>query len=431
MDEVRVKRLIANIRVIRSSPTYVDDEWKTLHKWAADFRLSHHITIAEFLGSLELEVTSTFTQFLCKSKHGLRIPPSKKPDTVGYVLREKLKKAKQVYEELGDLPLIPGSFEERIRDVCEEFIYDNICDVKVCSISFENINEDDSSIVVSANGCIEDLNSNVVDDNRAHVEEKLSQYILEKLAFSIRVSVSKFTLLDPISSQNAMVCANVDGHGCGTVTLISHPSVECLIGITAKHVLSVCADLENRSIYCRAMSSNDNFLKSETKTPLFGYSSYDLLHEACDVGIMIPFKNTETIPNFVEKLGVVRLPSPYEAIALRILMTHRPNEFILAKQGCSTGRTTATIKPGSVTATQFCVTGRELCPVAYHGDSGALWVVIKSPSNLYNQLVVGVCSYIELVRKSAIVTIECYCTPVWLWLDWLVAVGEVIEEALL
>ena len=61
--------------------------------------------------------------------------------------------------------------------------------------------------------------------------------------------------------------------------------------------------------------------------------------------------------------------------------------------------------------------------------------MIKSPSNLYNQLVVGVCSYIELekkeIGKSSIVTIECYCTPVWLWLDWpTVAVGEVLREVL-
>ena len=232
-----------------------------------------------------------------------------------------------------------------------------------------------------------------------------------------------------------MVCANVDGHGCGTVTLISHPSVEYLIGITAKHVLSVNSDLEKSSIYCRAMASNDNFLESETKTTLFGCSSDNLLSDDCDVGIMIPHNNTETIPNFVEKLGVVRLSSTAEANALRNLMTHRPNYFILAKQGCSTGRTTATIKPGSMTATQFCVTSREFCPVASHGDSGALWVVIKSPSNLYNQLVVGVWSYIELEKevdgKSSIVTIECYCTPVWLWLDWpTVAVGEVLREVL-
>mmetsp|Transcript_23556 Transcript_23556/g.32290 ORF Transcript_23556/g.32290 Transcript_23556/m.32290 type:complete len:345 (+) Transcript_23556:300-1334(+) len=310
--------------------------------------------------------------------------------------------------------------DKKIEGICGEFIFERVSDIRVCSIIFADIDEKNSSIVAEVAVCVE--NGKVPEDFKKEdykdiIRDELQQYIFDKLQLNVHVTVSKFTLLVPAASQNAMVCANVEGNGCGTVTVVNHPNVSCLVGITAKHVLSV-ENLDDRTIVCRAMSSNDNFLKSETSTPAFGYSSSECLHVTCDVGIMLPYDSSHILPNYVEKLGSIRFPTADEANTLKKLIMGRPTEFILAKQGCSTGRTTATIV--NVTEVIICVEGREICPVANHGDSGALWIVVQSPGGLFNQYVVGICSYIDVEKlsNSSKVTIVCYSSPVWLWIDW-------------
>mmetsp|Transcript_22966 Transcript_22966/g.32967 ORF Transcript_22966/g.32967 Transcript_22966/m.32967 type:complete len:207 (+) Transcript_22966:842-1462(+) len=193
-----VKRLLSKIKAVRNNPNYIDSEWKILYKWSADIRMSHHITIAEFLLLCGLEHEEiAFTPYL--SKYGLKRRPSKAPNTIGYDLREKIQKAKQD-EELGKRLIIPVvSFEIKVRGICIEFIYEKISNVTVCGIIFEKINEDDSSIVVSANFCIEvNIEVDGPRDDKDSFKEKLTQYIWEKLQLQINITVTKFTCLIPL-----------------------------------------------------------------------------------------------------------------------------------------------------------------------------------------------------------------------------------------
>lgn len=144
------------------------------------------------------------------------------------------------------------------------------------------------------------------------------------------------------------------------------------------------------------------------------------MHGSSDVGVILPFA-IPLLCNIIEGIGTVRLPrNNVEFKALWMLVKTVPDEFILAKNGCATGITTSTIS--EVTDTSFTVKGRELGPVAFHGDSGALWIIIKSPGDLYNQIVLGVCSHInvtpEIIGESIVQTISCVNAPIWNWYDW-------------
>lgn len=213
---------------IGTSAVSVDTEWEILHKWAADFRNSHHMTIVEFLSLLQLENTSTFTPFLCK--RGLAKPPSNLISTQGRKLRDSLKNAKSNYDNNLDPFSTPSTlhFGQKIEGICGEFIFERVSDIRVCNIIFADIDEKNSSIVAEVAGCAE--NGKVPEDFKKEdykdtIRHELQKYIFDKLQLKVHVTVSKFTLLVPAASQNAMVCANVKGNGCGTVTVVDHPKV--------------------------------------------------------------------------------------------------------------------------------------------------------------------------------------------------------------
>lgn len=395
------------INSVKAPPVrIVDEDWRQAHLWAAEFRRRHGMTIHEFLNFIEAEPRSSYVQYLCKS--GLVNFPSNKSGTMGKMLREAVGKAK-IFDAGLLSPYSMQSFNNRIHSFLQEFVFEGHSCVDDLIINVTATNETERFVELACAGVSTDV------DVKPQLQFAIQEYLSEKLRAQVTVHVKEYSTLLRVS-HTSVACINVLGCGCGTATVVRHPC-GVNVALTAKHVICHGNSFDT---YHKRSSLNGKYLKDES-VDIFGYSAESLLNSKSDVAVVVCFLE-HVLCSVIEHIGSVRLPTLQELRALEKLLIASPDQFILAKNGCATGVTTSVIT--EVSDNSFTVANREVGPVAFHGDSGALWIIIQSPQGLYNQIILGICSHIkvvpEIIGQSTIHQILCVNAPIWVWYDWFV-----------
>jgi hypothetical protein len=151
----------------------------------------------------------------------------------------------------------------------------------------------------------------------------------------------------------------------------------------------------------------------------FGFTTESLLNHQLDVGLAVPVMPFPS--NIISKLGILKFPADeVELTELKELIFAAKEKFILCKNGCATAITTA--KVVEVEEKALILEGLEVGPVAYHGDSGSLWLIHDCPKDKFKQMVIAIASTIatKLVEdsKGNKVVMNCQNVPIWSWYGW-------------
>ena len=126
----------------------------------------------------------------------------------------------------------------------------------------------------------------------------------------------------------------------------------------------------------------------------------------------------------LEVIGAITVPSKDFSLQLRRSMKYNIEGFILAKYGCITKYTSGTIYSTGRTRIEIGALGYG--PIAFHGDSGSLWIVTQSPEDKFIGVIAGVTTAIHptVVDDRVVGISKCVVAPVWSWVDH---VNEVVN----
>jgi hypothetical protein len=192
---------------------------------------------------------------------------------------------------------------------------------------------------------------------------------------------------------------------------------EKTIGVTARHVLfSEGQTSDDKAVHTIELSDNGEYLTISEPVP-YGSTSRDMQHEVVDVGCYMVTEPLAAEVNSLEAIGAIIFPSKDFSLQLWRSMVDDMRAFILAKYGCATKYTSGTIR--SVGRARIDIDNRGYAPIAFHGDSGSLWIVIQSPADKFNGVIAGITTSINpTFDGDRIVGVSrCIIAPVWSWID--------------
>eukprot|EP00595_Chromulina_sp_UTEXLB2642_P001690 CAMPEP_0196765680 /NCGR_PEP_ID=MMETSP1095-20130614/10300_1 /TAXON_ID=96789 ORGANISM="Chromulina nebulosa, Strain UTEXLB2642" /NCGR_SAMPLE_ID=MMETSP1095 /ASSEMBLY_ACC=CAM_ASM_000446 /LENGTH=328 /DNA_ID=CAMNT_0042124113 /DNA_START=304 /DNA_END=1290 /DNA_ORIENTATION=+ len=212
----------------------------------------------------------------------------------------------------------------------------------------------------------------------------------------------------------------------GTATIIDIKGKS--VAITAKHILKNVGESSEVNVLLENGYNPERICKLSRKSS-FGLTLDQLWHgnRNVDVGLAIILESQYNLydNNILRGLGSFRFPVDLQSFQADVKL--HTQSYKLIKSGISTGTTVGTIAELDSDMNAW-ISGTEFGPVAFHGDSGSLWIVLKCNSNMYEGVVFGITSMIAVKDKNNLAILEVKVIPVWLWMDWLFDDDLLVED---
>ena len=386
------------------------DEWPRLRNWAKDFRRKYKLTVSEFLRVMDSDKDSIyFAQLLSSSKRS----PSKRSGYLSFQLREDLTNFRNKIVSEGDITAKDVSLEDRIENL-EDRIEDGLAEYELTQPFSFTIN------ITKFKGDLVELSVSTVgnedsDQIRSRVEKEFSEFLKDALNIVIVVKVTEVMYAQYVASF-------IGGELWGTGTTISVS--EKTIGVTARHVLfSDDQTSDDKVVNIIEHAVNGEYLVCSESVP-HGFTSRSMQHAELDVGCYeVNAPSVAKVDSLIE-FGAITVPSKDFSLQLQRSMKNNMDGFILAKYGCITKYTSGTIH--SIGRSRIEIGALGYGPIAFHGDSGSLWIVTQSPEDKFDGVIAGVTTAIhaKVVDDRVVGISKCIVAPVWSWIDH---VNEVVN----
>lgn len=391
-DDILQSDMLARLKKL--SLQLPDEEWLLLHAWALEYRRQNKLTVSDFMEVFGIEKTSTFVQYL--SVGGAKRKVSKKDGSVGLQLREKLVEARETCSSISLHSLKEKSTTEKIKNIVEE-----------------------NTIELSSKGILsvfpfDERYINIFADRTIRQDQSLDT-LHEDLITVLGEIVRPFTIsnvkwCEPCSYFSPLCLSNATATKVGTGTIVSVNDQTFVL--TARHVVN---NIDDETIYCKNSQSfsSQKICRNSRQSP-FGISIEEFWHTTCDVAVIVPSANIIPLlnANITNHIGVYSFCSYCREMKEHFSSNYE--SYVLAKNGISTGVTTGKIDFAKAELNSLiCVSGLEYGPVAYYGDSGSLWIVIRCNNPEYIGKAFGVTSQI-CANITEPTRVEVLVTPVWL-----------------